>query len=82
MKVTIRRMGNSRGLIIPKPVLQQTGLDEEVELSVEGDCIVLRKPVVDPRAGWAQASREIAAAGDDEFVWPEFGNDDDSDLAW
>ena len=35
-----------------------------------------------PRAGWAEASRAIAAAGDDALVWPEFGNAEDEGLAW
>lgn len=35
-----------------------------------------------PRAGWAEASRKIAEAGDDALVWPEFGNAEDEDLVW
>ena len=31
-----------------------------------------------PRAGWADASRALAEAGDDALVWPEFANDDDA----
>jgi hypothetical protein len=34
------------------------------------------------RKGWAEASRVIADAGDDELVWPEFSNADDDELAW
>lgn len=32
------------------------------------------------REGWADASKKIAAAGDDELVWPEFANVEDSDF--
>jgi len=35
-----------------------------------------------PREGWAEAFREIAEAGDDALVWPEFGNENDADLKW
>jgi len=35
-----------------------------------------------PRAGWAEAFRKIAEAGDDKLVWPEFSNADDADLSW
>jgi antitoxin MazE len=35
-----------------------------------------------PREGWAEAFQEIADAGDDALVWPEFPNADDSDLSW
>ena len=61
MKIIIRRMGNSQGVLIPKPVLRQVGLENEAELKVEKDCIILRKPQGAARSGWAEASRKIAA---------------------
>jgi antitoxin MazE len=82
MITTIRRLGNSRGIIIPKPMLKEAGLDQEAELTLERDAIVLRKPRRNPRQGWAEASRKLAEAGDDKLVWPEFGNRDDGDLKW
>ena len=83
MKIAIRRMGNSQGIIIPKPVLAQVGLENEAELAVEKGAIVLRKPSCGaPREGWAEASKRIADAGDDALAWPEFGNRDDGDLKW
>lgn len=82
MKITIRKMGNSQGVIIPKPVLTQLGLDGEAEMSIERDAIVLRKPRNSVREGWAEASKAIAATGDDRLVWPEFGNAGDSELVW
>ena len=82
MKIAIRKMGNSQGVIIPKPVLAQLGLDDEAELSIERDAIVLRKPRNVVREGWAEASKAIAANGDDGLVWPEFGNQGDAKLKW
>lgn len=82
MKIAIRKMGNSQGVIIPKPVLTQLGLDSEAEMSIERGAIVLRKPRKGVREGWAEASEAIAASGDDTLVWPEFGNAGDSEIAW
>ena len=82
MKIAIRRMGNSQGVIIPKPILAQVGLEGEAEMVVEKGAIVLRKPKSDARAGWAEASKRLAQAGDDSPVWPEFGNASDKDLRW
>jgi antitoxin MazE len=82
VKITIRRMGNSQGVIIPKPLLAQAGLEAEAEITVEKGAIVLRKPSTSLREGWAEASRRLAAAGDDALVWPEFANDADNDLKW
>ena len=43
---------------------------------------MLAKPKEQARAGWAVASQELVAAGDDGLAWPEFGNEDDEVLAW
>jgi antitoxin (DNA-binding transcriptional repressor) of toxin-antitoxin stability system len=44
MKARIVRIGNSQGIRIPKVLLEQTGLADDVELEVEGDCLVVRSP--------------------------------------
>ncbi len=41
MKTKIVRIGNSRGIRIPKPLLEQAGLEDEVELRVIEDSIVI-----------------------------------------
>jgi antitoxin MazE len=82
MITAIRRLGNSRGIIIPKLMLKEAGLDEEAEIALERGTIVLRKPCRNPRQGWAEASRKLAKAGDEKLAWPEFGNRDDVDLQW
>lgn len=82
MKIAIRRLGNSRGVIIPKPMLEQAGLKREADVVVENDAIVLRRPRKRTRQGWAEASRRLAEAGDDRLVWPPFGNESDADLKW
>ena len=82
MKVAIRRLGNSQGVIIPKPILAQVGLVGEAEMRVEKGAIVLEKPAVAPRAGWAEASERLASKGDDALVWPEFANESDKEIKW
>ena len=82
MLATIRRLGNSQGILIPKPLLQQVGLVDQAEMRVEGDALVLRRPKSAPRAGWAEASRKLAATGDDALVLPEFANESDAELRW
>ena len=82
MLAPIRRIGNSHGVLIPKPLLAQAGLEHEVEMTVERDAIVLRKPRPRVREGWAEASRSVARAGTDGLVWPEFGNLGDDELRW
>ncbi|MEX3958707.1 antitoxin MazE [Trinickia symbiotica] len=82
MKTTIRRMGNSQGILIPKPILAQLGFEHEVEMEIEGDALVIRRPLKKAREGWADASKRLAAAGDDALVMGEFGNGEDAEWSW
>jgi len=82
MRTSIHRIGNSQGVLIPKPLLAQLGLGREVELTVEDGALVLRKPARGAREGWADASKALAADRDDALIWPEFANDDDAGLTW
>ncbi|HVW48938.1 MAG TPA: AbrB/MazE/SpoVT family DNA-binding domain-containing protein [Trinickia sp.] len=82
MRIAIRRIGNSQGVLIPKPILAQLGLEDEVEMEVENDVIILRRPQKKVREGWADASKAVAEAGEDALVMGEFGNADDSEIAW
>ena len=82
MITTIRRIGNSQGVLISKPLLQQLGLEDQAEMRVEGDALVLRRPKSAARSGWAEASRKVTATSDDALVLPEFANEGDADLKW
>jgi antitoxin MazE len=82
MKTAIRRMGNSQGVLIPKPILAQLGFEDEVEMEIEDDTLVIRRPQKRVREGWAEASRDVAQAESDALVMGEFGNADDTELSW
>jgi len=75
-------MGNSQGVLIPKPILAQLGLEGTADLQVRDGVIEIRPVRRNPREGWAEDARRIADQGDDSLVWPEFVNDSDSDLVW
>lgn len=77
MHIPIIKIGNSRGIRIPKKVLDRYHLGENVELEFKDDCIVL-KPSPDVRAGWGDAFKEMAAQGDDQLVMPDFFTEDDA----
>ncbi|HYD96840.1 MAG TPA: AbrB/MazE/SpoVT family DNA-binding domain-containing protein [Noviherbaspirillum sp.] len=84
MKTAIRKMGNSQGVLIPKPFLLQTGLDlGEVEIQVEEDAIVIRKPKRKSREGWAQACKKLAERTTEQpIAWPLIPNNADADFSW
>ena len=67
MKAQIVRIGNSQGIRIPKPFLQQSGIAKEVDIEVQGNQIVLRS-LRRPREGWEESFRQMASKGDDRLL--------------
>jgi antitoxin MazE len=67
MKSRIVPIGNSRGVRIPKPLLEQIGLAGEVEMTVQEGSLIIR-PTRRPRAGWARAFEAMACQGDDVLL--------------
>lgn len=67
MKVSVVRIGNSRGIRIPKAVLEQVGLEKEAEMEVRGTQLIIRA-ATHPRAGWATAFAKMEQRGDDRLL--------------
>lgn len=67
MRAKVVRIGNSKGIRLPKTLLEQVGLTEEAELEVRDGAIVI-SPAGRPRRGWVEAAREVAARRDDEML--------------
>jgi antitoxin MazE len=67
MKTELVRIGNSRGIRIPKPIIEQCGLGETVEMRVENDCLIV-SPGRQPRQGWDDAFRASGHAMHDELM--------------
>ena len=67
VKGNIVRIGNSQGIRIPKVLIEQTGLGDEVEIVVQDDSLVIR-PARQPREGWGVAFQEMARRGDDALL--------------
>ena len=82
MEVSIRKMGNSQGVLIPKPILAQVGLEGTADLQVRDGVIEIRPVRRNPREGWADDAQKVAEQRDDTLVWPEVANAGDSELVW
>jgi antitoxin MazE len=67
MKAHIVRIGNSRGIRLPKTLIQEAQLEDEVELQAEPGRILISKPS-QPRAGWADAARRMREHGEDHLI--------------
>ena len=69
----IVRIGNSRGIRVPKALLEQAQLPEEVDLQAEPGRLVVRAHRR-TRAGWAEAAAQMRARGDDRTLAAPAGN--------
>lgn len=67
MKAHIVRIGNSRGIRLPKTLLQEAQLEDEVELQAEPGRILISK-LSHPRAGWADAARRMRKQNEDRLI--------------
>jgi len=67
MLTKIIPIGNSRGIRIPKAMLDHCGFGDEVDLQAKNGALILR-PIHTPRAGWSEAYAGMAAAKDDLLV--------------
>lgn len=67
IRARIIRIGNSRGLRIPKVWLEQLNFGDEVELCVHQDSLIIR-PAHAPREGWSAVFKAMAQNFDDTLV--------------
>ena len=81
-KTRIVRIGNSRGIRVPKGLLDQAQLPEEVELQAEHGRLVVRA-AYGPRTGWAAAAKAMHAQSDDPLLdAPNRTRFEDKDWQW
>ncbi|HYK76129.1 MAG TPA: AbrB/MazE/SpoVT family DNA-binding domain-containing protein [Daejeonella sp.] len=78
MKTNIINIGNSQGIILPATLLRQLHLTckSSVQIEIDNGTIVI-KPA--PREGWAEAAKQMNAAGDDELLLDDFPSEFDKE---
>jgi len=84
MRVAVRKLGNSSGVVIPKSMLAEIGLapGDAIDVSLEDSRIAITPVKRRPREGWAAASAEIGELRDEDLAWLQFGNEGDDKLQW
>jgi antitoxin MazE len=81
MRVDLIKIGNSKGLRLPKPLLEACGITDSIELEIRDKQLILSARTT-PRAGWAEALQEatedenwtewqMAPVENDGWDWPE-----------
>jgi antitoxin MazE len=69
MKTHLVRIGNSRGVRLPKAIIAQAGLTDEVELGVRDGAVVIAR-ATSARSGWADAARQMRQRNEDVLIDP------------
>jgi antitoxin MazE len=84
VRVKLRPIGDSHGIVIPKSILSQLDLTgaAEAEVTVDRNTLVVRRIAAARRSGWAQAAKQIAAADSDLPALGDFANDADEQIIW
>ena len=66
-RTQVVKIGNSRGIRIPKLMIEQVGLGSEVEIAVQKGQLVIR-PIKAPRNDWDEKFEAMATEGDDQLL--------------
>ncbi|MBD2751769.1 AbrB/MazE/SpoVT family DNA-binding domain-containing protein [Spirosoma validum] len=75
MRLAVVSIGNSKGIRIPKAVLDKYQISNSVEVEMREDELVLR-PIRKPREGWEEAFKQMHANGDDRLLIPDVFDDE------
>ena len=67
MKVPIIRIGNSKGILINKTLIETYGFEDQIEIVMKEQHIEL-KPVRKPRSGWEEHFKDMHAAEEDRLI--------------
>lgn len=82
MKTRLVQIGDSRGIRIPAPLIEEAGLGTEVQLRVVGSGLLIEDASA-PRTGWDKAAQRLRESGDDGLLDEPLPSDfDDTGWAW
>lgn len=82
MKARIIQIGNSRGVRIPKALLEQTRLTDDIQIEAQAGEIIIRSARA-PRADWEAQFSRMAQRGDDRLLdKPTSTSFDEAEWEW
>ncbi|GHU46251.1 peptidase [Spirochaetia bacterium] len=82
MLVSVVPIGNSKGIRIPKNILNELNIENEVEMNVYNNEIVIKRIEKPPRSGWEEAFMEMHKEEDDNLLFSEQIQDDSFEREW
>ena len=86
MQTSLRKMGNSTGMILPKAILDELGLASgaKIDLRVEGGEVIAKPVKRIVREGWEESAKIIGALGlsEEDQAWLDMPSDFDEEWEW
>jgi antitoxin MazE len=67
IRTRLVKIGNSQGIRIPKPLLEQSGICEDLEIEVQDNYLIIRA-APKSRIGWDEAFAVMAEQHDDTIL--------------
>lgn len=67
MKISIIKIGNSKGIRLSKTIIEKYSITNKMEIILERDFIIL-KPIAEPRKGWEKAFKKMHENDDDQLL--------------
>jgi len=80
MLASVIQIGNSRGIRLPKRILNELKIKDEVELIVNKDKLIIKGVEKKPRQGWNEAFAKMSNDKADKLLIPE--NIDNETFEW
>ena len=70
------QVGNSKGIRIPKTILEEYGIEDEVEVDLNEEGISI-KPLNKPRENWEESLKHLHDSGEDNLLLPDVFEDEE-----
>ncbi len=81
MRTRLVRIGNSRGVRLPRAIIEQAGLTDDIELGVRDGAVVIAR-VSSARSGWADAARQMRERNEDQLLDSPTHRFDEKEWQW
>jgi len=75
METSIIKIGNSKGLLLSKSILEQYNINDKIEVILEKGQIIL-KPIKKPRKNWEASFKQMRKENDDKLILDDVFNDE------
>ena len=82
MTASIVQIGNSRGIRLPKNILRELKIKNEVEMTVSNDSLIIKNADRKPREGWNEAFSKMSKHKEDNLIMDENIDSDDFEWVW